>query len=290
MNVPSTALDKASTSSPSAVRNVRASSIDYRPSRFDADVFESGPGELRDVLVIAQRAGHAADPQLHALPDCGRHLAANDDIGDGEPSPGFSTRNASRSTRSLSPERLITQFEMITSTELSGSGMCSISPFRNSTLLESALALVLLGDREHLVGHVEAVGLAGRPDPPRGQQHVDAAAGARSSTVSPGFNSARAVGLPQPSDASQRQLRHLARLVRVVQIRCDRVAARRRRRRSRSTRSPRRPWHDERPGRTFSRTTSLTFSVSMITRSFRYLHCAMTRFGSTALFRVQHSA
>ena len=30
---------------------------------------------------------------------------------------------------------------------------------------------------EHLVGHVQAVGEPGRPDPPRGQQHVDPAAG-----------------------------------------------------------------------------------------------------------------
>ena len=31
-----------------------------------------------------QRAGDAADPQLHAPPDVGRHLAAHDDVGDGE--------------------------------------------------------------------------------------------------------------------------------------------------------------------------------------------------------------
>src|SRR2546425_565233 len=34
--------------------------------------------------------------------------------------PGFSTRNASRRTASLSADRLITQFEMTTSTEQSG--------------------------------------------------------------------------------------------------------------------------------------------------------------------------
>ena len=33
----------------------------------------------------------------------------------------------------------MTQFEMITSTELSGSGMFSISPLRNSTLSAPAL-------------------------------------------------------------------------------------------------------------------------------------------------------
>ena len=38
--------------------------------------------------------------------------------------PACSTRNASRSTRPLSAERLMTQLEMITSTASSGSGMC----------------------------------------------------------------------------------------------------------------------------------------------------------------------
>jgi hypothetical protein len=40
--------------------------------------------------------------------------------------PGFSTRNASASTCPLSADRLITQFEMITSTLASGSGIASM--------------------------------------------------------------------------------------------------------------------------------------------------------------------
>ncbi len=39
----------------------------------------------------------------------------------------------------LSAERLITQFEITTSTEFSGSGIFSISPFRNSTFSTPAL-------------------------------------------------------------------------------------------------------------------------------------------------------
>jgi hypothetical protein len=64
----------------------------------------------------------------------------------------------------LSGERLITQLEMMTSTEQSGSGICSISPLRNSTLSDAGLALVLAREREHVVGHVEPVDLAGRTD------------------------------------------------------------------------------------------------------------------------------
>ena len=72
----------------------------------------------------------------------------------------------------------MTQFEMMTSTELSGSGMFSISPFEELDVLGAGAALVLVREREHLVGHVETVDLARRPDALGRQQHVDAAAGA----------------------------------------------------------------------------------------------------------------
>src|SRR5256886_12194100 len=47
--------------------------------------------------------------------------------------PGRSTRKLSAKTAGRSVDRLITQLEMITSTELSGSGIASIWPWRNST-------------------------------------------------------------------------------------------------------------------------------------------------------------
>ena len=40
---------------------------------------------------------------------------------------------------------------------------------------DSGLGLVVLGEREHLVGHVEPVDDARRPDAPRGEEDVDAA-------------------------------------------------------------------------------------------------------------------
>src|SRR5215469_13985376 len=89
--------------------------------------------------------------------------------------PGFRTRNASRNTRSLSPDRLMTQLLIITSTELSGSGMLSISPLRNSTFSTPGIALVLARERQHFTRHIEAVGFARRSDTPRGQQHVNSA-------------------------------------------------------------------------------------------------------------------
>ena len=44
---------------------------------------------LRDVLDLFKRARDAADPQQHVLPHFGRHLAARDDIGDGEAAAGL---------------------------------------------------------------------------------------------------------------------------------------------------------------------------------------------------------
>ena len=69
----------------------------------------------------------------------------------------------------------MTQFEMMTSTELSASGMFSISPLRNSTFVNPRLPLVFAGQGQHVVGHVEPVSLARRPHAPRRKQHVDAA-------------------------------------------------------------------------------------------------------------------
>ncbi len=71
---------------------------------------------------------------------------------------GLSTRSASRRTRSLSPERLVTQFEMITSTVLSGSAMFSISPFRNSTFSTPAARWLSRASASIFVGHGESVG------------------------------------------------------------------------------------------------------------------------------------
>ena len=48
--------------------------------------------------------------------------------------PGLSTRQASLKTLFFSGERLITQFDKMTSTLASATGRCSISPNRNSTL------------------------------------------------------------------------------------------------------------------------------------------------------------
>ncbi len=70
----------------------------------------------------------------------------------------------------------MTQLEMTTSTDPSGSGMSSMVPLRNSTLATPASAALAPRQLQHLVGHVDAVREAGLADPPGGEEYVDAAA------------------------------------------------------------------------------------------------------------------
>ena len=49
-------------------------------------------------------------------------------------------------------------------------------PFTNSTLRSASLGRIRPGQGKHLVGHVDPVREAGRPDPAGRQQHVDAPA------------------------------------------------------------------------------------------------------------------
>src|SRR5688572_16484285 len=116
--------------------------------------------------------------------------------------PGFSTRNASFNTLRLSADRLITQFEIITSTLLSGSGMLSISPLRNSTFVAPADSALRRASRS--ISSVMSRPYALPVGPTRAADNSTSIPPPepRSSTTSPSCSSASAVGLPQPSDAS----------------------------------------------------------------------------------------
>ena len=67
----------------------------------------------------------------------------------------------------------------MTSTVLSGRGMCFDLAFEEFDVFDAGLALVFAGEGEHLVGHVEAVGFAGGADAAGGEEDVDAAAASR---------------------------------------------------------------------------------------------------------------
>ena len=126
-----------------------------------------------------ERAGDAADPELHARPDLGRHLAPDHDVGHREPA-----------ARLEHPERFGDHLPLVGREVDDAVGDDHVHrvvgerdgldlALEELDVLDAGLALVLAGQGQHLVGHVEAVRLAGGADPPGREQHVDAAAGAQ---------------------------------------------------------------------------------------------------------------
>jgi hypothetical protein len=73
----------------------------------------------------------------------------------------------------------MTQLEITTSTELSSRGICSIVPWRTSTLSTSAVEVFAPGEVDHLGGCVEAVDEPSRTDAARREEHVETAAGSK---------------------------------------------------------------------------------------------------------------
>ena len=116
--------------------------------------------------------------------------------------PGFKTRYASRKTCALSGDRLMTQFDMITSATPSARGRCSISPRRNSTLAK--LPFTALERAFDTMSGVMSTPIT-RPVSPTSRaarKQSKPPPEPRSTTTSPGFSAAIALGLPHPRPMS----------------------------------------------------------------------------------------
>ena len=116
--------------------------------------------------------------------------------------PGAARARPRAAPRRLSPERLITQFEITTSTVASASGISSMCPCTNSTFAAPAAAAFARASAS--ISSVMSSPIA-LPVGPTRRALISTSAPApepRSSTVSPSCRSATAVGTPQPSDAA----------------------------------------------------------------------------------------
>jgi hypothetical protein len=69
-------------------------------------------------------------------------------------------------------------------------------------VLDGRHPLVLAGEGQHVVGHIQAVCLACQADPFCGKQNVDAAARTEIEYGFSGLELRKRVGLPQPSEAN----------------------------------------------------------------------------------------
>ena len=68
----------------------------------------------------------------------------------------------------------MTQFEMMTSTELSGKRNMLDLALQKLDIGDAGLTLIFASQRHHVVGHVQTESFAGRPNTLRRKQYVDA--------------------------------------------------------------------------------------------------------------------
>ena len=97
-------------------------------------------------------------------------------------------------------------------------------PLQELDVRRARLRLVLAGEGEHLVGHVEAVGLARRADPLRREEDVDAAAGAEVEDDLPLLELREGGRVAAAERGLDGRRREELRLVVGVEVRGDRVA------------------------------------------------------------------
>ena len=138
-------------------------------SRFDVNRIETGLGQLGDVVVVSERARDTANPQFHAALYFGGNVTTHYNVGYGEAASGFQnterfTKYAVFVTREIDHAVGNDDIDRVV-----GQGNVFDFPFEELDVLHTRLALVLASQGEHFVGHVEAVGFAGRPDTLSGQ-------------------------------------------------------------------------------------------------------------------------
>ena len=81
----------------------------------------------------------------------------------------------------------MTQLEMMTSTVLSATGSASISPNRNSTLVNPFLRAFSFAFANHLVRHVDADDVAGFADSARSEKTIETRSGTEIENDLPGL-------------------------------------------------------------------------------------------------------
>src|SRR5436309_3519876 len=129
----------------------------------DPDVHESRLRQEALVVLLLQRAGHAPHPELHALAHGGGNLAADHHIRHSEPAAGLENAEGfvqhptlvggevDDAVRDDHVHRCVRQRDVLD------------LPFQELDVRDARLALVRSCQRNHLIGHVEAVGLPVRP-------------------------------------------------------------------------------------------------------------------------------
>ena len=142
----------------------------------DADLLEAGRLEPCLVLASRQRSRDTADKRAAVGPLLRREPVFGDDVADAEASAGLEDtvhlgqdrrlvrREVDHAVRDHDVDRVGRQWDLLD------------HALEEVHVLDTGLCCVLPRERQHLVGHVQAVGDTARPDALRGEDDVDATA------------------------------------------------------------------------------------------------------------------
>jgi hypothetical protein len=142
----------------------------------DLDLLESRRRQLVFVIILIQRAGNAAYPGQNIFPNLGQDLAAGHHVGNGEPASRlknsiglaqnsvFVRREIDNAVRYDDVDRVIRQRNVF---DLA---------FQKFDIFNSRLALVLVCESDHFIGHIQTISFAGWANTPRREQDINATA------------------------------------------------------------------------------------------------------------------
>src|ERR1039457_416235 len=177
LNLPSMAGARASTSMPLAVRNWRGGFNGIYAGCFDVDGFEAGRVEFGDVFRIFEGACDAAYPQLDMPTHFGGNISRDDDIGDREPAAWFQYAEGFAQDAIFVGREVDHAIGNDDVDGIIGQGDILDLTLEEFDVVDAGFELVLAGQGEHFVGHVETVSFARGSYATGGEQDIDAAAG-----------------------------------------------------------------------------------------------------------------
>src|SRR2546428_13273342 len=161
---------------------------------------ESRVLEQREHLSLRESAADSAGPELGVVDDrLGERLGA-DDVGDRKPAPGAQHAEQLADHAALAKRQVITPLEMTTSMAWSGTGMSSIRPSRNSTLVSPAARAWAWASARISGFRSTPLTLPAGPTCHAAMMLSSPAPLPRSSTTSPGCKRLRRCGLPTPAN------------------------------------------------------------------------------------------
>jgi hypothetical protein len=162
---------------PSGLDDGRVQPVADLMGKGHGDVGEASRRELRLVFGLGEGAGDAAHPGAPLGPILRRQLVLGDDVGDADAAAGLEDPEGLGEHRRLVGRQVDDAVGDHHIDRLGGQGDGLDVALEEVDVGGGAgLGGVVAGQGEHLLGHVQPVGLAGRADPLGGQEHVDAAA------------------------------------------------------------------------------------------------------------------